>query len=202
LVEERFLEKRPDKRYRLGRRIFELGLVANNIFTERTLAHEPLRRLAQSVRATVVLSARSGNETVYIDRVEGPDTVSGLLTALGTRLPIGIGAGGVAMLAAMDDTLAEAVIAENSPRYRRFGVTTVSLLRRRVTEAKEQGYALTESFYRPGFGGIGVIIPGSETRPELAISIVTSIGRLDRIEQFVRELASAASEVSAAFAAS
>jgi DNA-binding IclR family transcriptional regulator len=90
-------------------------------------------------------------------------------------------------------------MSQNSPRYRRFGQQTASLLRRRVAEAKGQGYAVTESFYRPGVGAMGMMVPGDSTRPDLAISIITSVGRLNTTELLAPELCSAASEVFAVF---
>jgi DNA-binding IclR family transcriptional regulator len=198
LVEEGFLQKRPDKRYRLGRRIFELGLVAGHTFNERVHAHRALCRLAETVGATAVLSARSGDETVYIDRVEGPEQFAGLRAALGTRLPIGIGAGGVALLAAMAPDAADALVRANAARYRRFDPQAPNKLRRRIEEAKRQGFALTESFLNPGVGAIGVVVPEDPHSPGFALSIVTSADRLSARHDLAPELRLAALEISAA----
>ena len=196
LVEENFLQKQPDKRYRLGRRIFELGLVAGQVFTEHIHAHESLRRLAQAVGATTMLSVRSGQETVYLDYVEGPEPFPGLRTGVGTRLPIGIGAGGVALLAEMNADEADTLLRANVPRYRAFGRDVPNLLRRRVEQARRQGFSTTRSFLRPDLRAMGVTIPGAADA--FAIGIVGDEARLSDLENLAAKLRAAADEVSAA----
>jgi DNA-binding IclR family transcriptional regulator len=68
-----------------------------------------------------------------------------------------------------------------------------------VAEAKDHGYAVTESFFRPGFGAMGMMVPGDSNRPDLAVSIVTSVGRLSTTNLLAPELRAAASEVFAVF---
>ncbi len=200
LVDEGFLQKRPDKRYRLGSRIFELGLVAGHIHTERVHAHRPLRRLAESIGASVVLSRRSGAETVYIDRVEGPEILSGLLAKLGTRLPIGIGAGGVALLAAMEPETADALISRNTAHYRRFDRAAPLLLRQRVEEAKTRGFAMTASFLRPDVWAMGVVVPAEHKAPSFAVSVVSGNCRPEDASRLAPELRRTAASVSRAIA--
>ena len=198
LVDEGFLQKRWDKRYRLGPRIFELGLAAGHIHTEHVHAHRPLRRLAEAVGATAVLSSRSGAETVYIGRVDGPEVLSGLRDTLGTRLPIGVGAGGVALLAAMEPARADALISCNTADYRRFGRATLPMLRRWIEEAKARGFAMTESFLRPGVWAMGVVVPAHDYAPDLAVSVVSAGRPPADASRLIPDLRRAAAEMSRA----
>jgi DNA-binding IclR family transcriptional regulator len=198
LVEEGFLQKRADKRYRLGPRIFELGLVAGHSFPERVQAQPALARLATQLGATAMLSARSRGETVYLARVDGPECFPRLRSDIGTRLPIGIGAAGVALLAAMQPDDADALLRANAAQYRRFDRQAPSLLRRRIEAAKSDGFAVTESFLHPGVVAMGVVVPGAA--PEFAISIRGSAARLAGPRQLAPELRRAAAEVARAIA--
>ena len=196
LVDEGFLQKVDGKRYRLGQRVFELGLVAGQHFNEHMLAKAAFRRLADRVGATAVLNARSGIETVYLERMDGPETFSGLKQAVGTRLPIGVGSGGVALLAAMQPKEADALIRANERRYRAWGRNTTQVLRRHLDRAKLDGYASTVSFLRPDLGGFGVVVPADE--PVFALSIIFPAARLSERDALVPEMRNAASEVARA----
>ena len=196
LVEESFLQKQPDKRYRLGQRVFELGLLASQFFTEHVHAHESLRRLSETVGAMAMLSVRSGQETVYLDCVEGPEPFQGLRTEIGTRLPIGIGAGGVALLAEMAPDEADTLLRANAPRYRAFGRDVPRVLRPRIEQARRRGFSATRSFLRPDLRAMGVAIPAAPGG--FAIGIVGDESRLSDTEALASKLRAAADEVSAA----
>jgi len=202
LVDEGFLQKVEGKRYRLGQRVFELGLVAGQHFNEHLLAKAALRTLADRLGATTVLNARSGIETVYLERMEGPESFPGLRQAVGTRLPIGVGAGGVALLAAMAPKEADALMRANEIRYRAWGRNTSQVLRRHLDRAKVDGFASTTSFLRPDVGSIGIVVPEASATPVFALSIVCGTARLGRAEELVAELRAAASQVATAISAS
>ena len=197
-VAEGFLEKLPEKRYRLGPRVFELGLAAAPMHTPFTRAHRHLHDLAQSLDVTAVLSRRSGAESVYVDRVEGSEVLPGLRSALGTRLPLGIGAGGVAILASMPASRASALIDGNAALYRRFDRAAPRLLRQRILAAKSAGFAVTESFLRPGVRAVGVVVPPERRGPEFAVSVVLGECQPFNADEMLPALRQAASDVSRA----
>ena len=172
LVAEGFMEKLPEKRYRLGPRMYELGLAAAPMHTPARPSHRHLDELAKGMRVTAVLSRRSGAESVYVDRVEGCEAVPGLRSALGTRLPLGIGAGGVAILASMPTISASALIDGNTALYRRYDRAAPRLLQQRIAAAKSAGFAVTDSFLRPGIRAVGIVVPTEHRGPELAVSVV------------------------------
>lgn len=201
LVEAGFLQKLEGKRYRLGQRVFELGLVAGQHFNEPVLAKSTLRRLVDRLRATMVLNARSGGETVYVERMEGPDSFPGLRQAVGTRLPIGVGSGGVALLAAMAVKDAETLMHANERRYRTFGRNTAQVLRRHLDRARVDGFASTTSFFRADVAIIGIVVPGDACEPTFTLSIVCPASRLCESSELVSELRIAAHEVASAISA-
>jgi DNA-binding IclR family transcriptional regulator len=172
LVEEGFLQKLDNKRYMLGPQLFELGLVSAARMDRYAAAEGPLRDLAGRVGAVAVLNQRSAWETIYLKRVPCPTTGMTIRGTVGTRLPIGIGAGGVALLASMDAAKAEELLRANDHRYRRFHRHAPDLLRRRLDRARQDGFAVTESFRHPGVNALGLVIPAAKGNPELSLGIV------------------------------
>lgn len=57
------------------------------------------------------------NDVICVERMEGAFPVRPLIRDVGARLPCGIGAGGVAILAALSDSPAKATLAANAQRY-------------------------------------------------------------------------------------
>jgi DNA-binding IclR family transcriptional regulator len=85
----------PDsRRYYLGQLVFELGLAASPQFTLNELCRPALLRLADRTGDTVFLTLRSGYDAVCIDRREGSFPIRALVLDVGTRRPLGVGAGG------------------------------------------------------------------------------------------------------------
>lgn len=163
LVEEGFLQKLDSKRYMLGPQLFELGLVSAVRMERHAAAEESLRALAVRTGAIAVLNQRSGWETIYLKRA-CPTLGMTIRGTVGTRLPIGIEAGGVALLASMDAVKAEELLHANDRRYRRFHRHAPDLLRRRLDRARRDGFAVTESFRHPGVYALGLVIPVVEGR--------------------------------------
>jgi DNA-binding IclR family transcriptional regulator len=87
-------QERATKRWFLGRLVFELGLAASSQFNVRDLCRPVLARLAERTGDTVFLTVRSGFDTVCVDRMEGSFPIKTLTLDVGTRRPLGVGAGG------------------------------------------------------------------------------------------------------------
>ncbi|RKK05942.1 hypothetical protein EBE87_18365 [Pseudoroseomonas wenyumeiae] len=172
MVEEGFLQKLDNKRYMLGPQLFELGLVSAARIDRYAAAEEPLRDLAARVGAVAVLNQRSAWETIYLKRVACPTPGMAIRGTVGTRLPIGIGAGGVALLASMAAAEAEELLRANDHRYRRFHRHAPDLLRRRLERARRDGFAVTESFRHPGVNALGLVVPTGAGHPELSLGLV------------------------------
>jgi DNA-binding IclR family transcriptional regulator len=102
LQAERLVEHNPDtRRYRLGPLTFELGLASSTLFDIRDLCEPAMRRLAECTADTVYLVCRSGFDAVCIHRLEGAFPIRTLVLEVGSRRPLGVGAGGLAVLAAI-----------------------------------------------------------------------------------------------------
>jgi hypothetical protein len=114
LVAEGFVEQLADgNRYRLGLDFFVLAARAGQAEGLRDLARPCLLRLSATLNDTIFLLVRHGYDAVCLDRVEGPFPIRSFTGDIGGRVPLGIGQGGLAILAHLPEAECEAVIAFN-----------------------------------------------------------------------------------------
>jgi DNA-binding IclR family transcriptional regulator len=86
LASEGFLMQSPDRRYRLGWAIFELGSVFLSGLELREQALPVMRRLNQRFNEVVHLAVLDRGEAVYVEKVTSPKSIQ-LFTRLGLRYP-------------------------------------------------------------------------------------------------------------------
>jgi DNA-binding IclR family transcriptional regulator len=173
--------------YTLGPLTFELGLAAAHHFRARDLCAQALQAIAEHTGDTVFLSMRSGLDTVCIDRREGRFPIKTLTLDVGTRRPLGLGAGGLALLAALDDAEIDAVLGANAWRLAAYGGMRAPVLLDMVRRTRKLGYALNDRQATPGAMSVGLAIPAGQGAPVLAISVGAIASRMQPARQ--REIA-------------
>jgi DNA-binding IclR family transcriptional regulator len=187
------------KRYLLGDEALALGIAMQGRDHIRDRARPALMRLAALSGDTVLLSTRSGIESVVIDREFGSFPIRANYLDLGTRRPLGAGAGSLALLAWLPQEEVEAVLKLIAGTLKtRHPRVTASLLKQEVANARAQGYALLLDVVVEQMGGIAVPIFGSDGRPVAAISIAALSQRItSRLDLLVPALRKASQELSA-----
>jgi len=179
LVAESLVMQDPQsKRYFLGRGMYEFGLAASQRFDFRTLCDPVLSSLARESGDTVFLTARSGDESVCLDRREGSSPVKVFTLAIGDRRPLGAGASSMALLSAYPLDEIRQIIFSNAARLAEFGEPKPEDLLGRVVSAKRLGYSVRDLPNFEGIRAIGVPVFDFEARPVAAISISTLTARL------------------------
>lgn len=191
LAQEGLLTHDPySKLYHLGMELSVLGAAAQE-FSIRDRLRPALEQIALEVEDTIFLLIRSGNDAVCIDRVEGSYPIRTLTLDIGARRPLGIGGGGLALLAFLPDAQLEAVLAANAQRYSSYADFTADDIRRFVFEARELGYALNNGILRPNVAAVGVPVLGADGRIVAAVSVAAIPDRLpeDRQERVAEIIA-------------
>lgn len=191
LVQEQMLMHAADpKRYRLGPAVFQLGLAATPHFSLRELCAEALERLAHRAGDTVFLTTRSAGNSVVIDRKEGGFQIKALPLEVGARRPLGVGAGGLAILAALQDEEGRRIIKVNADRLASHSDLDAGSLMAMVLDSRARGYALDRGHAFPDVTGIGLPIMTRSGVPIAAISVVAIGARMtdERIASDVRLL--------------
>ena len=192
------------KRYRLGPTVFQLGLAATPHFSLREICAEVLDRLAHETGDTVFLTMRSAYNSVVIDRKEGGFQIKALTLEVGARRPLGVGAGGLAILAAVQDEEAQDVVKVNADSLASHGDLNAERLMAMVFDSRVRGYALDIGHAFPDVTGVGLPILTRSGLPIAALSTVAIQTRMtdERIASHVKLLREAIKQLEARLASS
>ena len=135
------LVRRPSGEYVVGRRIWELALLAPTQTGLRQIAEPFLHDVYGATLATVHLAVREGTEVLYLDRLSGTASVP-IVSTVGSHLPLHCTAVGKVLLAhAPDDVLSEAL--GSLTRMTPYTLTQPGLLRQQLAQVRRHGYATT-----------------------------------------------------------
>jgi DNA-binding IclR family transcriptional regulator len=186
------------RKYFLGPLVHELGLLARPRYRLSEICDGALRLLSEQTQDTVYLSERSGLEAVCTARHMGDYPIKVLPLDVGIRRPLGVGAGGLAILGAMDPAEAESIVRLNGPRYAGFGGLASDAMRRAVADNRARGFSFLDSVSTPGSAALGVALPAEH--PVAAISVAAISGRMqaarhEELAALIREQVTVISEV-------
>lgn len=188
LSAEGIVEQDPQsKLYRLSIDFFALAARAGDAMDLRALCRPSLLRLCASLGDTIFLLVRSGFDAVCLDRTEGPFPIRSFTGDIGGRVALGVGQGGMAILAMLPEAEREEVIRYNLPRVREFGVLDEVYLRTEIERVRQTGYAGRNTGLLEGMAGVAVPIVDREGRSVAALSVGTISSRLspDRLPTVV-----------------
>ncbi|HMM28534.1 MAG: IclR family transcriptional regulator [Chloroflexota bacterium] len=146
LVQLGYVEQDPETRlYGLGLRFLHLH---GHVIRRLNLAEQAMpqmKALMRRVNETVHLAVFDNDEILYIDRVEGLQTV-GMYTQIGKRAPAHATALGKAMLAFMPDSVWRSVVEHKGlPRLSPTTITTVEAFEEELARTRQRGYAIDNS---------------------------------------------------------
>lgn len=178
LESEGMVERHPvTRKYALGPLLYELGLLARPRFHLAERCEETLASLAEITQDTVYLSERRGLEAVCSARALGDFPIKTLMLDVGIRRPLGVGAGGLAILCALPAAEADEIIDANAARYPKLSTLSAASVRAAVADGRQRGYAFLDAPVFPGTAAVGVAIPA--LAPTAAISVAAISSRLD-----------------------
>jgi DNA-binding IclR family transcriptional regulator len=174
LTEERLLTFDPaDRCYRLGLLAFELGLAAPPEARVEASWRGAIEAVAARTRLTSYLIAQSDDEAVCLFCAQGSATIRAMPMEVGQRVPLGLGAGSLAILASLDDGEVERIVTGHKDRYALFagGPQQPDAILRRVAETRGRGYAISAGTVASGVTGIGLLVASGSTMTRLAVTV-------------------------------
>lgn len=174
LAEERMLYYDVATRsYHLGVLAFELGLATSGKSQVQDVFRPVAEEIAQRTRLTTYLMARSGDEAVCLLCVEGAAVIRAKPIEMGQRLPLGVGAGSVAILSTLDDDEVAEILALQEKNYDLFpgGRDEIARILERVQDVRRCGYSTSSGTVARGVSGIGVPVLPCKGLMQLAISV-------------------------------
>jgi len=197
LVVERLVERSESKRYTLGPLAFELGVASSTRYDIRDVCDSAMGGLASATGDTVYLVVRSGFADVCMHRREGEYPVRALVLEVGSRRPLGVGAGGLAILSAIEHVERDEVIRRVAPSLSTFGDLSAEALKAACLEATRRGAAVIQNRVSLGVKAVGVPFRNSVGQPTGALSVAALNQRLGtrRVEEVSKLLKDAVIDV-------
>ncbi len=185
LMRSRLVEQaEPSRRYFLSDEVYVLGLLAGRRHSLLDIAMESLRSLSAATADTSFLSMRRDAYAVCLHREEGAYPVRTHALQARDQHPLGVGAGSLAILAALPEAEAADILARNAPilaeRYPAYAGET---LPRAIERARADGYALNPGLVVSSSWGVGLPILFPDGRVAGALSIAAIDSRLGPARQ-------------------
>ncbi len=148
------LVRRPDGRYEVGRKLWDLGLLAPVQLELRQVAAPFLLDVHTATRDTVHLAVRDGLSALYVERISGRESVP-VVSQVGSRLPLHATGVGKVLLAAAPDDVVERMLGALS-RETRHTIAEAPRLRREIAEVRRKGFARTAEEMTLGAASVAV----------------------------------------------
>lgn len=172
-------QDQTSRRYYLGEEAYVIGSLASRRFGLLQVAMESLTRLSKRTEDSSFLSVRRDTFSVCLYREEGTYPVRTHALQAGFEHPLGVGAGSLAMLAALPDEEVEAVLAANDAVLRtKYPMLPAARIREGVAETRARGFALNPGLIFANSWGIGVAVRGPDGRVAGALSIAAIDSRM------------------------
>jgi DNA-binding IclR family transcriptional regulator len=189
LVSHGFVEQdETTKRYSLGARLAVLAWsVPQRRLDFGRVASPAAQRLAQRSGDTVFLMVCDGLDTVCVGRETGSFPIKALTIEVGTRRPLGVGAGGLAVLGSMPQDEARRAIDTIAARLKDFPLTSPEVIRRGADQARRLGYSVSDGQVATGVRAIAIAVRDARGVPVGSIGIAAIRSRMmpDRIKELV-----------------
>ena len=177
LEAEGLVTQTSDKRYLPGPGLISLARKALAGQDVRALARPALERLRDATGETVHLAVRSGDEMVYIEKIESQQSVR-MASTIGTRVPFHSTGVGKAYLAALDAQAAEALMQTlDLPQVTPLTATDLETLRARVTQARKDGYVFDDQENELGIVCYGGAVLEALNEPIACLSVSVPLYR-------------------------
>jgi DNA-binding IclR family transcriptional regulator len=172
------LERRPSGEYVIGRRLWDLGLLAPVQADLRQAASPFLHDLYGATLATVHLAVRDGTEVLYVDRLAGHVSVP-VVSKIGSRLPMhATGVGKVLLAYAPEEVRAAAL--EKLTRVTAYTITQPARLLDQLRRIRIEGFATTGEEMSLGACSVAVPVRGPDGEVIAALGIVVPDLRRER----------------------
>lgn len=171
------LARRPTGEYVVGRRLWDVGLLAPVEAGLRRVAEPFLHDIHAATRATVHLAVRDGHEVLYLERMSGRASVP-VVSQIGSTLPLHCTGVGKVLLAHAPEQVRLDVLGSLT-RVTQYTVTQPGILRQQLARVVRDGYATTTEEMTLGACSVAVPVQ-AHGQVEAAIGVVVTSLKRDR----------------------
>lgn len=171
------LERQPGGDYVVGRRLWQVGLLAPVQRELRDVARPFLQDLYETTRENVHLAVRDGLSALYVELVSGRGSVP-VESRPGARLPLHATGVGKVLLAHAPAEVRDRATADPA-RVTRYTVVEPGRLRRELADTRRRGWARTVEEMTLGTWSVAVPVLGADGEVAAALGLVTRTQRRD-----------------------
>jgi DNA-binding IclR family transcriptional regulator len=172
------LERDSGGAYRLGLRLFEIGMRVPERRSVSELALPFLEDLYEVTHENVHLAVRDGHHALYLHKITGRRAVKAP-SGPGERLPLHATGMGKALLAFSPPRVTDEVIANGLIRYTPYTIVAPGVLRRTLAQIRERGLAVACQEYSLGTVSVAAPVLAADGEMMAAISVVVRSARAD-----------------------
>lgn len=137
-----------------------------------------LLRLADMSEDTVLFSVRSNCEAICVDRATGGFPIRANFLRVGSRRPLGIGGGSMALLAALPSSERDAVLAITLGRISEYPSVTAEALTQHIEHYDKHGYVAMYDLIVDKMAAVGLPVIDNNGHLRGSISIVALSERI------------------------
>lgn len=199
LVYYKFLEQNPiNKRYKLGIKLFELGMFAHRRMNLQSEIKPKAEFLSKKYSSTVHLAALYGNNVVYVYKEDSPGSVI-IYSQLGKSAPCNSTGVGKAIMAFLSEDKQNEILEIND--FEKFTENTLvdkNDIRSEWAKVKKNGYAIDNEEVEMGLICVAAPIFGIDKKPIAAVSISAPVSSIpkERVNEVVNDIIKVAKELS------
>lgn len=141
-----FVERSPQGRYRLGKRLWEMGLLTPLHGRLRETALPFLLNLQYKTRQTVQFAIPDGLSALYIEKLTDEESVP-LQSRIGARMPLHATGLGKAILAFSDPSILDRLLSQPLQQFTPHTLDDPECLKQHLGEIRSRGYATSAQEY-------------------------------------------------------
>lgn len=142
-----------------------------------------LCQVAARAASSAFLIQRAGDDSLCLERIPVGSPTAIAPMAVGGRLPFGVGAASLALLATYPDEEVDGILARVAPRLYAHARLSPGTVRHLVQQTRIRGYSVIGNYAVPGLLGVGRAVVGKAGMPTVAIAVSSTIERMNPREQ-------------------
>lgn len=188
----------PTARYMATLRAWEFGIRVLHRNQVRRAAQPYLRSLFEKLNESVFLCVPDGGDILYLDKMESAAPVR-ISSQIGSRAPAARTAGGKSILAYQPEEAVERAVASAKAHFNIANVDPAQL-RQELAKIRVDGFAISESGYRPGVNSVAAAIVRKDGAVAGSIAVTGPMERLgpERLRTYAPDIVNAATRISEA----
>lgn len=188
------LEKLPNRRYRIGLRLWELANRTPGALGLREVAMPYLQDVQATVRQHTQLAILKGAEVLFLERLSAHQPVVNL-SIVGGTMPFHATSSGLVLLAHSDPETVGRVLSARLKESALAPRPNAPALRRILGDVRHDGYAVTKGYVHPDATAVAVPIMGPFGTAAAALAVIVPSADF-QLERLLKVLFPAALKIS------